>query len=300
MSEKFTLNILGTASAKPNRNRASSAQLLQAAGRLFLIDCSEDTQRRILFQNDRLREWESEHKTSGLKRISSTGLDAIFISHIHGDHMFGLFPILSTMALNGRTKSIDIIGPSNLGPILNFYKSYWGVKDPFRINFIPLKDSHPQTVLDFPDLEVMAFPLNHGVATYGFLFREKFPTSLRHVEYAARSFAYCSDTAPFPQLAQWVKGVDLLYHEATYLSEDWRKAADRFHSTTVDAAKCALEAGAGRLIAAHYSSSIKEEQIHEKYQEQMRDIFKESFALDDGDILDLPLQMPREFSNLAE
>jgi len=293
VAEKFTLNILGTASAKPNRKRASSAQLLQAAGRLFLIDCSEDTQRRLLYQNDRLRDWEKEHKESGLKRISSTGLDAICISHIHGDHLFGLFPILSTMALNGRTKPLVIVGPANLGPILNFYRSYWGANDPYELQFYPLKGNEPELVLDYPDLEVTAFPLNHGVATYGFLFKEKQPPVLRHAEYAPRSLAYCSDTAPFPELALWVKGVDLLYHEATYLSDDWRKAAARFHSTTIDAAKCALEAGVGRLVAAHYSSSIKEEEIHTLYEEQMKGIFENSSALDDGDILDLPLQKPR-------
>lgn len=280
--------------------RASSAQLLQAAGRLFLIDCSEDTQRRILFQNDRLREWERDHRESGLMRLSSTGLDAIFISHIHGDHMFGLFPVLSTMSLNGRTKTITIVGPANLGPIINFYKSYWGVRDPFKINFIPLKSHEPGLVLDFLDLEVLSFPLNHGVETYGFLFREKISAGHGKAGPAPRSFAYCSDTAPFPELPQWVGGVDLLYHEATYLAADWRKAADRFHSTTVDAANCALQAGVGCLLAAHYSSAIKESEIHGLYESQLREIFPESHALDDGDIFDLPLQKPGEFCKLAD
>lgn len=288
MAGKFTLNILGTASAKPNLKRASSAQLLQAAERLFLIDCSEDVQRRFLQQNERLRAWCDENHIQGIKRISKNQLDSIFISHIHGDHMFGLFPLLSTMALNNRTKPLNIYGPNALGSILTFYQSFWGDKNPYEIRFTPLKMKQPEVIVEYPGVTVEAFPLRHGIESFGFLFRETGLCTFRKEEYKARSFAYCSDTAPFPELASWVKGVDVLYHEATYLAEDNRKAVMRMHSTTADAAMCAKEAEVGMLVAAHYSSAIKEDEIHGVYEEQLRGIYPQSRALDDGDIIDIP------------
>lgn len=290
MAGKFTLNILGTASAKPNLYRASSAQLLQAAERLFLIDCAESTQTAFLRQNQKLRMWAEANHVQGLKRISRTGLDAIFISHIHGDHMFGLFPLLGTMSLSGRTKPLKIFGPNALGSILTFYKSFWGEKDPYEIQFIPLRMKSPETVLEYPGLCVKAFPLNHGIDCYGFLFSETAPCLFKKVEYKPRSFAYCLDTAPFPELEDWVRGVDLLCHEGTYMPADAVKAAARFHSTTADAARCALSAGVGKLVLSHYSSSVKEEDIHSIYEESARAIFPDTVAADDGDIFDLPLQ----------
>lgn len=256
---------------------------------MFLIDCSEGTQQRILEQNARLRSWCDENRIQGIRRISKNQLDSIFISHIHGDHMFGLFPLLSTMAMNNRTKPLNIFGPNALGAVLNFYKSFWGDKDPFTIDFTPLKMKSPETVLEYPGISVEAFPLKHGIETFGFLFRETGDCRFHNEEYRPRSFAYCSDTAPFPELAEWVRGVDLLYHEGTYFAEDDRKAVARMHSTTADAARCALEAGAGSLLTAHYSSAIKEEDIHGRYERQLRELFPQSRALDDGDIIDIPM-----------
>lgn len=290
MAGKFTLNILGSASAKPNLNRVSSAQLLQAAERLFLIDCAEGTQQGFLRQNQRLKAWAAENHIQGLKRLSKTQLDAIFISHIHGDHVFGLFPLLSTMALTGRTKPLKIFGPNNLGPVLTFYKSFWGEKDPFDTEFVPLKMKEPEKVLEYPGLEVLAFPLKHAIDTYGFIFKESGPCLFKKEPYKPRGYAYCSDTTPFPELALWVKGVDVLYHEGTYMPTDRLKAENRFHSTVEDAARCALDAGAGRLLLGHYSSSIREEDIHGAYLDAAKSVFSNSFAVDDGDIFDVPMQ----------
>ena len=101
-----------------------------------------------------------------------------------------------------------------------------------------------------------------------------------------RSYAYVSDTAPFPELPEWVRGVDLLYHEATYLQELEDQAALRHHSTTLQAARCALEAGAGKLIIGHYSSRCKESA---SYETECRTLFPETYAAQDGDVFDLPL-----------
>lgn len=291
MAGKFILHVLGTASAKPTLKRASSAQLLQAAECLFLIDCSEGTQERILHQNVKLREWTRNGAVQAVKRLSKSTLDAVFISHIHGDHLFGLFPLLNTMALSGRTKPLMVFGPNALGPVLNFYSSFWGAKDTFRIEFVPLKMKAPETVLEISGVTVQAFPLNHGVDAFGFLFRENEPCTFKKEPHLPRSFAYCSDTAPFPELQEWVKGVDLLYHEATYFKADSSKAHGRFHSTTFDAASCAAAAGVSRLVVGHYSSSVREEEIHSAFEAELREFFPNSSALDDGDIIEIPMIM---------
>ena len=287
MPERFILSVLGSASAKPNQYRQSSAQLLQAAGRLFLIDCSEDTQRRLVLQNARLAEYARENSLQGVRHVNATRLDAVFISHIHGDHVYGLFPLLDTLSLNARTRALKIFGPANLGPILTFYNSFWGRKNPFDLEFNPLKSGRPEVVLEYPDLVVEAVPLNHGIETYGFIFRETLPPVREGEQVHLRSFAYCSDTAPFEELASWIRGVDVLYHEGTYMEDDWRKAQLRFHSTAAQAAKVALDAGVGRLLLGHYSSSIREDEIHGAYENEARRIFPASTAVEDGEIFDI-------------
>ena len=144
-------------------------------------------------------------------------------------------------------------------------------------------------ILEEVGVQVEAFPLNHGIDSFGFIFRETAPCVLHKEPYKPRSFAYCSDTAPLPELAEWVKGVDLLYHEGTYLNVDFRKAQARFHSTVHDAACCAASAGVGRLLLGHYSSSISSDDIKGDYIAQAREVFPNSFAVADGDIFDIPV-----------
>lgn len=308
----FTLNVLGTASAKPSANRNSSAQVLDVRGRLFLIDCGEGTQRQLCRQH-----------------LSFERIDAIFISHIHGDHLFGLFGLLSTISLATGRKSIRIFGPNSLGPVLKFFLSYFGEQLGINIDFAPVKAKSPEVIFENKFLTVEAFPLNHRIETYGYLFREKMPQlnvrkdaieeyglgvaeicslkkgedlvrtdavgrqmlripngELTFLPYRPRTFAYCSDTAPFPELSEWVKGVDLLYHETTYMSGLEKEAAARYHSTTLQAARCALDAGAGKLIAGHYSSRYRDTA---PLLAELRSVFPNSFAANDGDVFDVPL-----------
>ena len=308
----FTLNVLGTASAKPSANRNSSAQVLDVRGRLFLIDCGEGTQRQLCRQH-----------------LSFERIDAIFISHIHGDHLFGLFGLLSTIGLATGRKSIRIFGPNSLGPVLKFFLSYFGELLGINIDFTPIKAKSPEVIFENKFLTVEAFPLNHRIETYGYLFREKMPQlnvrkdaieeyglgvaeicslkkgedlvrtdavgrqmlripngELTFLPYRPRTFAYCSDTAPFPELSEWVKGVDLLYHETTYMSGLEKEAAARYHSTTLQAARCALDAGAGKLIAGHYSSRYRDTA---PLLAELRSVFPNSFAANDGDVFDVPL-----------
>ena len=239
----FSVTTMGTASAMPISDRNPSAQMLNANGRLFRIDCGEGTQKQMRKCH-----------------FSFVKVEAIFISHIHGDHLFGLFGLLNSMAMYGRSAALDIYGPQALGGVLNFYKSYFGTEDAFDINFHPLTSRSLEQVHTSKCLTVSAFPLHHKIDCYGFRFDETVTGrhALENPSYRAKSYAYCSDTAPFDELPSYVKGVTCMYHEATYMNEMEEKAAARFHSTAAQAARCALQAGAGRLIVGHYSSRISD------------------------------------------
>lgn len=302
----FTLKVMGSASAKPVAERFQSAQVLSVRGRSFLIDCGEGVQIRL-----------QQFGVSPMK------IDSIFISHIHGDHVFGIFGLLSTMGMLSRPTPLNIYAPVSFGPILKFFLSYYGEGVGFEIRHIPLKAKEPEVIYETKSFEVLAFPLRHGIETFGFLFREKKPQlnvwkhmlsryeftlteigTLKRGEdvvrgdevircadaayepWEPRSFAYCSDTAPFPELAGWVRGVDLLYHETTYTSAYADLAAARGHSTTLQAAQCALDAGAGRLVIGHYSSRERDASV---YEAECRTLFPETFAASDGSVFDIPL-----------
>ena len=267
----FTLTILGSASALPFSDRNPSAQALSVHGRLFLLDCGEGTQQRI----------RQEH-------LSFVKIEAVFISHIHGDHCFGLFGLLSTMSLYHRVAPLHIFGPQNLGPIIKFYLSYFGQDLGYEIVFHPITAKSPVVIAGTPamttkNVTVTAFPLNHKMDCYGYRFDEI--VTPRRNPWKPRSYAYVSDTAPFPELASYVKDVDLLYHEATYPAGMEDKAQQYYHSTSLQAAQCARDAGARQLIIGHYSSRIKD---ISSLAEECRDIFPESFTVNDGDIFEIP------------
>ena len=312
----------------PVPGKYPSAHALSVCGRFFLIDCGEGVQNQIIRCHVPLQK-----------------IEAIFLSHIHGDHVFGLFGLLSTMGMLGRTAPMDIYAPANFGPILKFYLSYYGEGLAFEVRFNPLKGSAPQVIFETKSMTVEAFPLNHKIETYGYLFREKEPplnidkealdkygftlseigrlkqgedvlrpagpdegatfmngyerhsgtdepllikaSEVTYRPFRPRSYAYVSDTAPFPELASYVKGVDLLYHEATYPTELTDQAASRFHSTSIQAAQCARDACVRKLIIGHYSSRGYDPAL---YQEEARTIFPESYAASDGDLYEIPLE----------
>jgi ribonuclease Z len=301
----FTLTLLGTASAMPVKGRNQSAQALLVHGRLFLIDCGEGTQYRLVEE-----------------RLPMMKLDSIFLSHIHGDHVFGIFGLLSTLGMKGRQTPLNIFAPVNFGPILKFFLSYYGDGLAFEIRFTPLKMKAPETILETKSIEVQAFPLNHGIETFGFRFAEKEPPFNVHKEaieqygltlteigtlkrgedvfradgsvipaaeaaykpFVPRSYAYCSDTAPFPEEATWLSGVDVIYHETTYPSEFADEGKKRGHSTTLDAASLALKAGAKKLIVGHFTSRDVPRKV---FEDECRSIFPETFLADDGDVYDI-------------
>lgn len=249
----LTLQILGAASAMPISDMNPSAQALSVHGRLFLIDCGEGTQRQIRRQH-----------------LSFIKVKAIFISHIHGDHIFGIFGLLSTMAMYSRTEDLEIFAPKSFAPILKFYLSYFSEGMAYEIKFHPIDCKEPQLVYELRGVEVYAFPLHHKIDSFGYRFGDW--------------YAYCSDTAPFPELAQWLKGVRTIYHEATYLREWADKAKAYYHSTTDDAARCARDAGAKRLFIGHYTSRVRD---CEKFASECREIFPDTVAVKDGDVFEI-------------
>jgi len=240
--------------------------MLSVHGRLFLMDCGEGTQQQMRRAH-----------------LSFLKVEAIFISHIHGDHLFGLFGLLNTMTMYGRTAPLHVYGPRALGSVLNFYRSFFGDHESYEIVFTPVECREPQPVHESKWVRVSAFPLNHKIECYGYRFDEIVTDRHRQEKpaYQAKSYAYCSDTSPFPSLAEWVRGVDLLYHEATYPNAMADKAAERGHSTTGQAALCAREAGAGKLVVGHYSSRIKD---FEALAAECREVFPETVAAQDGDV----------------
>lgn len=226
----FTLTTLGTASARPIVDKYQSAHVFNLHGRLFLVDCCEGTQVQL--------------KRCGVSRAK---LSNILISHLHGDHVFGIFGLLSTMALDGRTAPLYIYAPRDFSSILNFFLSHFGEGVKYEIHHIPLTMKTIETIAEFRNCRVSAFPLQHRIDCFGF--RIDYESRMEHL-----SAAYCSDTAPFPEETEWVGGCDLLFHEATFSDEHTDLARKLFHSTARQAAGVAAEAGVGKLVLGHFSS----------------------------------------------
>ncbi|MEZ5072468.1 MAG: ribonuclease Z [Bacteroidales bacterium] len=301
----FELTILGSSSALPTASRFPTAHLLQANERFFLIDCGEGTQMQ-------------------LRRYGKNParIHHIFISHLHGDHVFGLFGLLSTMGLMGRTQPLHLYGPEALRDLLQDHLRMFGpLPFPYVVHG-PGNTAGP-VVYEDKNLEVRRLPLRHRTITFGYLFREKHPLlnirtdkiqehGLSRAEiwqakqghdigrsggavlsngeltlppYHARSYAYISDTAHMPGLAEELKGVDLLYHEATFMDKDSRLAAETGHSTASQAASLARDAGAGRLLLGHFSSRYRD---LSGMAEEARSVFPATDLVTDGEVDSLP------------
>lgn len=281
--EKFDVHILGCGSAQPTLRHWPSAQLINLREKLFMVDCGEGAQVQLR---------RSRQKFSRLSHI--------FISHLHGDHMFGLIGLLSTLSLSGRTAPLHIYAHYLLETLMRPWLDYFCKGNTYDIVFhaLPTEASEPQQIYEDRSLTVFTIPLHHRVPTCGFLFREK--PLLPHIRrdmidfleipyYAinaikmgegwttsegdyypheqlvvpaepARAYAYCSDTSYLPELAEWVKGVDVLYHEATFGENFAARAAETLHSTARQAALVAQAAEVKRLVIGHFSSRYDDEQ----------------------------------------
>lgn len=276
------VTILGCASAKPTANRHPSAQIVNVDEQYYLVDAGEGVQKQMFRYG-----------------INPLKLRGIFISHLHGDHVFGVFPLISTLGLYGRRTPLKIFAPRPFGEILESHLRYFDYDLPYEVEWVEVDTTAHRIIFENNSLEVWSIPLRHRVPASGYMFREKMPElnvdkfkieryglSIKQIVAAKRgedialddgtvipnaeitylprqpkSYAYCSDTNRSAMVARRVKGADLLYHEATYAAAERRQAKERGHSTSVDAAEIALAAEAKRLIIGHFSSRYKEPSV---------------------------------------
>ena len=278
----FKVTILGSGSAKPSITKHHSAQVVNLYEQHYLVDCGEGTQNRLLRAG-----------------VSPLKINAVFISHLHGDHVFGLFPLISSMGLMGRKVPLHIFAPRPFDEIMAYHFRYFDTELPFEVVWHEVHTTAHELLYENNVMEVWSVPLRHRVPTAGFLFREKTPGlnvrkekiaelglgvaqitaakrgedvtladgrvvpngELTYVPYPPRSYAYLSDTNYSGKAVSLVKGVDLLYHEATYADNMRKEAKQRGHATTLQAVKAARESGAKRLIIGHFSSRYKDESV---------------------------------------
>ncbi|MBO4557674.1 MAG: ribonuclease Z [Bacteroidales bacterium] len=295
---EFSMITMGTASASANPVRHTSAHVVTVHNHRFLVDCGEGCQMSLQ-----------------QCKIAFAWIDNILISHLHGDHLLGIFGLLSTMAMQGRTAPLFIYAPEEFQRILNFFYIQFADGVKYDINFVPLKMKEKEQIIEMRQLRVYAFPLNHRVPTFGFLFEEKTPArnirkeliardnltlteigalkrgedvkrgrkklkvqDYTYIPYEPRSLAYCCDTAPFPQLPVWIKGVDLLYHDSTY-ADDYEDHARKYcHSTSRMAAQTAKDAGAKQLILGHFSARYRD---LEPMLAQAREVFPDTILAEE-------------------
>lgn len=274
------MHILGCGSALPTLRHNPSSQVVEVRGKMFMIDCGEGTQlqlRRV--------------------KVRFTKVSAVFISHLHGDHCFGLIGMISTFGMLGRTAALHIYAYKDLEPFLKQQIDYFCNGLEYDIVFHAIDPTVQQVVYEDRSVTVETVPLKHRVPCCGFIFREK-PTlphirrdmidcyeiplsQVNNIKNGAdwttpdgtvvpnsrlvfpadppRSYAYCSDTKYFGALADEVRGVDCLYHEATYDSRNEARAQLYNHSTAHQAAVVARDAGAKKLIIGHFSARYDEE-----------------------------------------
>lgn len=295
------LTILGSGSALPTIGRGVSAQLLNINERRFLIDCGEGTQLQ-------LRRY----------KVKFQRVQAIFISHLHGDHFLGIFGLLSSMSLLGRTKLLTIYAPEGLEEIVRHQFKLAQVYLSFDLEFVQLSTKEKVTVFEDNAVKVSAFPLKHRIECYGFLFEEKqeelkidkdkiqeYKLSLIEILAAKRgeviqrekeqiqpeqvtlppgkpcSYAFCTDTRPIAKLPVWIQGASLLYHEATFTQKHTDRAKATGHSTAADAATIAKEAGVGKLLLGHFSTRYKST---DELKHEAQPIFENVTCVEDGDV----------------
>lgn len=252
-SAEISVTILGSNSAVPAHGRHPTSQLMKLQGSLNLIDCGEGTQLRL-------------HHF----KIHHGRIDNIFISHLHGDHVLGLAPLLTTWQLTNRERPLNIYGPPGLKEMVEGIFSYTECKLKYEVHWHVCNMNQHTLLTDDEHLKIFTFPLNHRSPTVGYRFYVKAGRSADlsqerdddileqnlYSEFA--SYAYCSDTAYDERILSYLLEVDLLYHEATFMHEDLEKAHRTGHSTTIEAASMANQCHAGTLILGHFSARYSE------------------------------------------
>jgi ribonuclease Z len=275
---KFEVTILGSSSATPIFNRNPTAQVLNINEKLYLVDCAEGTQQQMLRFD-----------------VKISRIDYIFISHLHGDHYLGLVGLLSSMHLNGRKKSLKLFCPAPLKEIIELQLKYSETTLCYQIDYVFTDATTSGVILENQDVFVETIPLNHRIATTGFLFRQK--KRLRKLikerieelaipvayysgikkgnDYTAedgtvyknetltiaptepKSYAYVSDTLYNEKYLKQINSATLLYHEATFLNDMLDRANQTHHTTALQAGEVAARVNAGKLVIGHFSARYK-------------------------------------------
>ncbi len=298
--QKFDVHIIGCGSALPTRKHLPSCQAIDLRDKLLLLDCGEGAQ--LAWRRTGLN-WQ---------RITH-----IFLTHAHGDHVFGLPGFLSTMGLLGRTAPLFIHGPSSLQTYVEFMRSRFFADMDYDIHFTAVDTTQHQCIFEDRSMEVWSLPLKHRLPCCGYLIKEKpglphirremidfynIPTwAINNIKAGqdwttpegdvipnarlttppdpVRSYAYCSDTMPVEDLSVWCQGVTMMYHEATYADAEQALAEKYHHSTARQAALVAQRAQVGRLMIGHFSSRYEDEDV---LLQEARAIFQETILAHEG------------------
>ncbi len=301
----LSVTILGSNSALPTSERNPTAQVLNASGRFFLIDCGEGTQIQLR-----------------RNRVHFGKIDHVFISHLHGDHVFGLPGLISSFGLLGRTKDLHVYAISDLEEVLGPLINYFSRDLPFNVIYHHINAKKVEIIYEDAGMEVSTFPVEHRVPTVGFLFREKpkerrinkevcdfFGVPLRMLPRLKRgedfiddraqrianhkltfppppslSYAFCTDTRINSSIVEAVKNVDLLYHEATFLSDQEELATRTFHTTARQAAQVAADAKAKKLLLGHFSSRYRD---LTPFLTEAKEVFPETRIAEEGQVFEV-------------
>lgn len=299
---EFSVTIFGSGAAVPTRGRHCSSQMIIADGYKMLVDCGEGTQNQMFLYYKRLRQ-----------------LNTIFISHLHGDHWFGLPGLLSSMHLGGRTEPLDVYGPQGLKKVLDSVFSVSGSAFQYELRIHEIAVNEPETIFENDKCKVTAFPLQHSVPTYGFIFEEAEPelnlkktarekyglgdADCRNVKAGAdfvmpngtvipnaemtlprrkaRRYAYCCDTGYFDGLLDIVRQVDMLCLESTFDNKYSDLAAEKGHLTALQAAQIAKQSDVGQLLLTHFSARYKGGKI-EVLVHEAKSVFENVVFAEDG------------------
>lgn len=303
--EPFRVHILGCGSALPTLRHFPSSQIVEVREKLFMVDCGEGAQMQLRRCHVRF-----------------TKVGHVFISHMHGDHCFGLIGMISTFGLLGRTATLHIHANELLGDMIKRQMDLFCHDLGYEVEFHPIDATRREVIYEDRSLTVEIIPLVHRLPTCGFLFREKpllphirrekidfygIPISqIQNIKNGAdwimedgtvipnsqlvtpadepRSYAYCSDTRYMPELHLQLKGVTTLYHESTYGEDNLQMAQKYNHSTARQAALVARDAEVGQLILGHYSSRYEDENV---LLEEAREIFENVRLANEMDVIDV-------------
>ncbi|MBP9720039.1 MAG: ribonuclease Z [Bacteroides graminisolvens] len=305
--EKFELHILGCGSALPTTRHFATSQVLNVRDKLFMIDCGEGCQ--MQFRRSRLK---------------FSRLNHIFISHLHGDHCFGLLGLISSFGLLGRTADLHIYSPAGLEELLQPMLKFFCDNLPYKVFFHAFETKRPTLIYEDRSLTVTTIPLKHRIACCGFLFAEQ-PT-LNHIirdmvdfyeiplyelnkiksgeDYVTadgtvvpnarltipadppRKYAYCSDTIYRESVIEQIKEVNLLFHEATFAQKEQARARETFHTTAAQAATIAKKANVKQLVIGHFSARYEDESV---LLEEAQMVFPETILARENLCITIPL-----------